>query len=141
MSTIKVDEIFGDQPTDAVDLPNKLKVGGASVEEGYSASGSEPSSPSNGDYWWDTGNDKLYKYMDSGFKELGLAAAAAWYGDRGITAGGKFAGTSTGKITRIDYKDITSSGNATTFGNLSDNRTGVGSVSDASRMVLSLIHI
>ena len=34
MSTIKVDEIFSDQPTDAIDLPNKLKVGGVSVEPG-----------------------------------------------------------------------------------------------------------
>tara|TARA_B100001093_G_scaffold229673_1_gene220198 strand:+ start:5960 stop:7105 length:1146 start_codon:yes stop_codon:yes gene_type:complete len=135
MSTIKVDEIFGDQPTDAVDLPNKLKIGGASVEQGYTASGSEPSSPSNGDYWWDTGNDKLYRYMDGGFKELGLAAGGAWFGDRGITAGGKTSNSSGGKINTIEYKDITSSGNATDFGDLSSQKDGTGSVSDASRIV------
>ena len=90
MSTIKVDEIYGDEPTDAVDLPNKLKIGGVSVEQGYTASGSEPSSPSNGDFWWDTGNDKLYRYMDSEFKELGVAAGGTgiWYGDRGLYFGG-----------------------------------------------------
>ena len=50
MSTIKVDEIFGDLPTDAVDLPNKFTVDGASVEQGYTESGTEPSSPNNKNY-------------------------------------------------------------------------------------------
>lgn len=130
MSTIKVDEIFGDQPTDAVDLPNKLKVGGASVEQGYTASGSEPSSPSNGDYWWDTGNDKLYKYMDSGFKEIGVAASAAWYGDRGVVAGGD---TDSGITNQIQYIDITTPGNAVDFGDLTAVKRFLSGASNSSR--------
>ena len=116
MSTIKVDEIFGDQPTDAVDLPNKFKVGGASVEQGYTASGSEPSSPSNGDYWWDTGNNKLYRYMDGGFKELGVTASGASnYGDRAFQIGYKNGSQSSD----ISYWSMTSAGNAADFGDLS----------------------
>ena len=133
MSTIKVDEIYGDEPTDAVDLPNKLKVGGASVEQGYTASGSEPSSPSNGDFWWDTGNDKLYRYMDGGFKELGVTAAVLYFGDRGLRFGGYKTGVDYSNV--IDYWDITSAGNATDFGDLTLKRNYVASCSNASRAV------
>jgi len=116
MSTIKVDEIFGDQPTDAVDLPNKFKVGGASVEQGYTASGSEPSSPSNGDYWWDTGNNKLYRYMDGEFKELGVSVSGASnYGDRAFQIGYQNGSQSDD----IAYWNMTSAGNAADFGDLS----------------------
>ena len=121
MSTIKVDEIFGDQPTDAVDLPNKLKVGGVSAEQGYTASGSEPSSPSNGDFWWDTGNDKLYRYIDGGFKELGIAPppSVAWGGARGFAAGGM---VDYGNYrNEIDYWDMANGGTAQDFGDLTVN--------------------
>ena len=125
MSTIKVDEIYGDQPTDAVDLPNKLKIGGASVEQGYTASGSEPSSPSNGDFWWDTGNDKLYRYMDSGFKELGIPPATTYFGDRAHWAsGGRAHPSPGGNTTQIDYWDITSLGNAAEFGDCAGSPSG-----------------
>ena len=129
MSTIKVDEIFGDLPTDAVDLPNKLKVGGVSVEQGYTASGTEPSSPSNGDYWWDTGNDKLYKYMDGGFKELGITASTAWWGARGMRVGGQSL-----YYDGMEYFDLSvTSGNATDFGDLTGNKQRNCAAGDAVR--------
>ena len=132
MSTIKVDEIYGDEPTDAVDLPNKLKIGGVSVEQGYTASGSEPSSPSNGDFWWDTGNDKLYRYMDSGFKELGITAASnAWSGDRAVIIGNG-SGTSQDQIQRFD---ITTAGNSVDFGDLL-NRPIIARASGSSTRVI-----
>jgi len=132
MSTIKVDEIFGDLPTDAVDLPNKFKVGGTPVEQGYTASGTEPSSASNGDYWWDTGNEKLYRYMDGGFKEIGLPVVAQllWAGDRGVFAGGQ---ESNGETNRIQYINITSTGNTTDFGNLTAAKEFGSGASNASR--------
>ncbi|MAD67471.1 MAG: hypothetical protein CMK24_08335 [Porticoccaceae bacterium] len=136
MSTIKVDEIFGDQPTDAVDLPNKLKVGGASVEQGYTASGSEPSSPSNGDYWWDTGNNKLYKYMDGGFKELGVAAGS-FFGTRGVIAAGYGTQANGYGADTIQYITITSPGNATDFGDLTRRMYYNASHSDGSRMLVA----
>ena len=136
MSTIKVDEIYGDQPTDAVDLPNKFKIGGSSVEQGYTASGSEPSSPSNGDYWWDTGNDKLYKYMDGGFKELGLAAGSGFFGTRGVIAGGYGSQANNYSADTGQYITITSPGNATDFGDLTRRTYYHASHSDGSRMVI-----
>ena len=110
MSTIKVDEIFGETDASAVNFPNKFKVGGLSAEQGYTASGSEPSSPSNGDYWWDTGNDKLYRYIDSEFKELSL-------GSTGVTWGGT-RGFYIGQGNQIEYVDLTTPGNGTDFGDL-----------------------
>ena len=128
MSTIKVDEIFGDLPTDAVDLPNKFKVGGVSVEQGYTESGTEPSSPSNGDYWWDTGNDKLYRYMDGGFKELGLAPSGnPWSGNRAIVF--------SAAANEIQYFDITSPGNATDFGDMSEPVDYIGAAGSRTRAI------
>lgn len=132
MSTIKVDEIFGDQPTDAVDLPNKLKVGGVSAEQGYTASGSEPSSPSNGDYWWDTGNDKLYKYMDGEFKELGIAASSiAWGGTRHVYA----SYNSANSLNTIEYFSSAANAGATAadFGDLTVARVLSASTSSTTR--------
>ena len=131
MSTIKVDEIYGETDASAVNFPNKLKVGGLSAEQGYTASGSEPSSPSNGDYWWDTGNDKLYRYMDGGFKELGVAASSPpYFGSRGFSAGGN------GTSNYIQYFDMSSgSGNAVDFGDLLFAVHSGAAVSNGSRIV------
>jgi hypothetical protein len=131
MSTIKVDEIYGETDASAVNFPNKFKVGGLSAEQGYTASGSEPSSPSNGDYWWDTGNDKLYRYIDSGFKELGVAAASiAWGGDRGILAGGHSYNNT------IQYWDITTQANGSDFGDLVTANEDGGGTSNGTRGVV-----
>lgn len=71
MSTLRVNTI--ENNGSAVDLPQKLKIGGASIEQGYTSSGSEPGSPSTGDFWWDSTNEKLYRYIDGGFKEISIA--------------------------------------------------------------------
>ena len=132
MSTIKVDEIFGETNASAVNFPNKFKVGGFSAEQGYTASGSEPSSPSNGDYWWDTGNDKLYRYIAGGFKELGLAPTGnPWSGDRGVVTGGE---TDTiGRSNVIQYFDITTAGNAQDFGDMATAREIHSGTSSSAR--------
>ena len=134
MSAIKVDEIFGETDASAVNFPNQFKVGGLSAEQGYTASGSQPSSPSNGDYWWDTGNDKLYRYIDGEFKELGLAGPSVpiWAGTRGLFVGG---GTNSGRHNVIQYIDITTPGNAQDFGDLTVISEGGSSGGNQSRVV------
>ena len=134
MSTIKVDEVYGETDASAVNFPNKFKVGGLSVEQGYTASGSEPSSPSNGDYWWDTGNDKLYRYIDGGFKELTLggASAPAFMGVRGLIMGGSISGASNNTM---QYVTIATPGNATDFGDMTIQQYYHASHSNGSRAV------
>ena len=75
MSTLRVNTITNNGS--AVDLPQKFKIGGSNVEQGYTASGSEPSNPATGDFWWDSSNEKLYRYISGEFKELTLGGASA----------------------------------------------------------------
>lgn len=111
MSTLKVDTITNG--SSAVNLPNNFKVGGLGIEQGYTASGSEPSSPSTGDFWWDSTNEKLYRYISGGFKEITIVPPAVQYGDRAVVMGGYDHSQQ-----RIQYFDITTTGNATDFGDL-----------------------
>jgi len=61
----------------------------------------------------------------------GASGGAAWYGDRGLMFGGYgFGGTNT--ISTIQYWDITTTGNASTFGNLTATTRSGASVSDAT---------
>tara|TARA_B100001093_G_C26742553_1_gene977338 strand:- start:108 stop:1193 length:1086 start_codon:yes stop_codon:yes gene_type:complete len=123
MSTIKVNTI--DNEGGAVDFPNKLTVRGNAIERTYTSSGTEPSSPSEGDFWYDTGNSLLKHYINSEFKTISFVPPATWYGSRGLNVGGMSSNA-------IDYFDITSSGNASDFGNLTSSRRGMGAVSNAT---------
>lgn len=67
MSTLKVDTIDNGSK---VDFPNGFNVGGNAVSQGYTSSGSEPSSPNDGDFWYDSTNRVLYQYANDGFKKL-----------------------------------------------------------------------
>ena len=113
MSTIKVDTLKN-KGTSAINLPNNFKIGGLSIIQGYTSSGSEPGSPATGDYWWDSSNEKLYRYINGEFKELTITASAVNYGDRGFVFGDD--GTSSPE--RIQYVSLTSAGNAADFGDL-----------------------
>ena len=133
MSTIKVDTIKN--RGNAINLPNNFKIDGDSIVQGYTVSGTEPSSPSTGDFWWDSTNEKLYRYINGEFKELTLAVPDAtdilWGGDRGLFGGGQ---TDSLNITNtIDYMDITSAGNSTDFGNLTGSRRYLSAASNTSR--------
>jgi len=113
MSTIKVNTI--DNEGGAVDFPNKLTVRGNAIERTYTSSGTEPSSPSEGDFWYDTGNDVLKHYINSEFKTVSFVPPSiSWGGSRGIMAHG----FTSGWVNSIDKFDITTSGNATDFGDL-----------------------
>jgi len=118
MSTIKVDTIRNYDS--AVDFSQGMKVGGLDIVQNYTESGSEPSSPSNGDYWWDSSNNKLYRYMDGGFKELGTTSnAIAWGGNRGLAVSSRHDSSNSLSAPQIDYFDMTVASNAADFGDLS----------------------
>jgi len=127
MSTIKVDTIKN--RGSATNLPNNFKIGGNSIVQGYAASGTEPSSPATGDFWWDSSNDKLYRYINGEFKELTIAASAAWWGARGMRVGG-----STLYYDGMEYFDLSvTSGNSTDFGDLTGNKQRNCASGDAVR--------
>ena len=114
MSTIKADTIKNKKSL-AINLPNKLKIGGFLAEQGYTASGTEPSSPAIGDFWWDTANDKLYRYVNGEFKEFTLVAVStANHGDKSARAGFGTANTS-----NVHTINIASLGNASSWKDLS----------------------
>ena len=118
MSTIKVDTIKN--RSSAINLPNNFKIGGSNIVQGYTSSGSEPGSPSTGDFWWDSSNDKLYRYIDGGFKELSTASASnPWSGDRALASGRAVSG----HYNEIQRFDITTAGNSVDFGDLINNTT------------------
>ena len=130
MSTIKVDTVKN--RSSAINLPNNFKIGGNSILQGYTSSGSEPGSPSTGDFWWDSTNEKLYRYISGEFKELTVAAAAAitWGGDRALVTGS--AGV------HIDYFDMTGTSNAADFGDLSgSSNSNDRGVSNTSRAIFT----
>ena len=119
MSTLKVNTI-GNKGS-AVDFPNKLTVRGNAIEQGYTASGTEPSSPSEGDIWWDSTNEVVYQYVNGEFKSISIAPPFTWGGDRGLHAHGY--NYTSNYMNSIDYFDITSSGNASDFGDLTVSRS------------------
>jgi hypothetical protein len=89
---------------------------------------------SAGDLAYVTANTSLYHHNGTDWYgvELSLfsASTAAWYGDRGLTAGFSTSDD------RIDYYDITTAGNASDFGNMSSGGYGNnGMASNGTRAV------
>ena len=113
MSTLKVDTLKNGSSS-AIDFPQNLKIGGNSILQGYTSSATEPSSPAAGDYWWDSSNEKLYRYINGEFKELTIGVTAVNYGDRGFSIGDDGATDEE----RIQYFNLTSASNAADFGDL-----------------------
>jgi hypothetical protein len=74
MSTLKVNAL--NNGGSAIDLPNSFTLGGNPIEQGYTSSATEPTSPNTGDLWWDSANEKLYQYLNGEFKQLALIAPA-----------------------------------------------------------------
>ena len=131
MSTIKVNTI--DNEGGAVDFPNKLTVRGNAIERTYTSSGTEPSSPSEGDFWYDTGNSVLKHYINSEFKTISFAASFGWGGTRGLFFGGDTG--SFASINTIDYVDISSASNASDFGDMTGSGLYTASMSNSTRAV------
>ena len=70
MSTLKIGALKNNGS--AVALPNGVKVGGNEIIQGYTSSGTEPTSPAKGDFWWDSTNELLYQYANGVFKAIGI---------------------------------------------------------------------
>ena len=120
MSEVKgISSITNRAGTGAVDFSNGVNISGS--DSGLSAykhteGSTEPTSPSNGDTWWDTENEVYQIYVnDTWTTFIGASSSAVWYGDRGLHIGG----LSSSALNVIQYFDITSTGNATDFGDLS----------------------
>ena len=96
----------------------------------------EPSSPNNGDTWWDTDNTVYKVYMNNEWKDwLGTSAvSASWWGTRGMRLGGE--GDTAGRA-EMDYFDLSvTSGNATDFGDLLSGVRRGTAAGDGSRGLL-----
>lgn len=120
MSEIKLSKLKDRAGTGAVNFTHGFKIAGTDsglIGITHTESSTEPSSPSNGDTWWDPDNSRYQVYINSEWKTfIGAAPVSGidWGGDRGVFAGGY----TTAYVDTIDYVDITSAGNATDFGDL-----------------------
>lgn len=120
MSELKVKKVSDRAGTGAPDFTYGLNVSG--VDSGISPfthteGETEPSSPSNGDTWWDSANELYYVYVNDEWTAwIGTPASSAVnYGDRAFSVGYLNGANS------IDYWDMTTSGNASDFGDLVRN--------------------
>lgn len=141
---LKVDNIVDTAGTGKPNFPVSPTSGGAALStlnhHSYTSSATEPSSPKNGAIWWDSANNKVYVYANGEFKEITLNTDypsayvnATYYGDRGLRFGGYDTGVDHSNV--IDYWDITSAGNATDFGDLTQKRSYIASCSNSTRAV------
>ena len=102
----------------------------------YTASGTAPSSPENGSIWWDTTNEKIFLYIAGEWKETIGVAPPAWYGERGLFFGGDATGgANTSNV--IDYVAISTSGNATDFGDMAHNAYYPAATSNGTRAIVT----
>ena len=119
MSEFKIRKLTDRAGTGAPNFTHGFNINGSDsglIGVTHTEGSSEPSSSSNGDTWWDTGNDKYYVYIDGEFKEYAITASGPfYYGNRGFRAGGA------GANNNIDYYDISTLGNMSDFGNLTRN--------------------
>ena len=135
----KVQKLSDRAGTGAVNFTNGFNINGSDsgfIGFSHTEGANEPSSPSNGDTWWDSANEIYKVYMNGAWKDwLGASAptTVAWGGDRGVFAGGY--GLVTTWSASIDYIDITTAGNAQDFGDCSNGRTTGCGVSNGSRGV------
>jgi hypothetical protein len=137
MSEFTTRKITDRAGTGAPSFTYGLNSGGSDtglIGKAYTVSGTEPSSPANGDTWYDSTNNKFYLYVNGEFKQIThVNPIPTWYGDRGLKMGGQETSGYT-QTNIIEYWSMTSAGNASDFGDLtvarggndSDNGTGSG---------------
>lgn len=120
MTEIRVDTIVDVAGTGAPDFSTAPTVGGVALgslsTSSFTSSGTEPSSPSDGAVWWDTTNSALMIYANSAWQTvtLGVDPPQSYYGDRAVVFGARYNSSSYGQ--RIQYFDIATTGNASSFG-------------------------
>lgn len=138
MSEIKVDKINNLAGTGAANFTYGIKVGGVAQSFGagtFTNSDTEPTSPSDGDIWYQP-TLMYFDYRAGGeWKRVvgsGSANPAAFFGDRMVTAGGNSPATSA-----IRYIDLTGSGSSSSFGSLTSARNGAGAATGDTRGIFA----
>ena len=138
MSEITVDKINNVAGTGAANFTYGIKVGGVAQSIGagtFTSSDTEPTSPSDGDIWY----QPTLMYLDYRAGGLwrrvvgsGTSNPTPYYGDRMLVAGGDTIG-SPYKTDAIRYIDINGSGGSTSFGSLTALRSGASGTAGDSR--------
>ena len=136
MSEFKIRKLTDRAGTGAPNFTHGFNINGSDsglIGFAHTEGSTEPSSPSNGDTWWDTGNDKYYVYVNDAFKEYSIAPPPSnpWSGDRGMIAGGETATASILDV--IQYFDITTAGNTQDFGDLTTTTENAAGASSSAR--------
>ena len=143
MSEFDLEEITDRAGTGAPNFTHGFNINGS--DSGISVfshtvGANEPSSPSNGDTWWDTDNDVYKVYINNEWKDwLGTTPAAVPYGDRAVIYNSA-SGSSSNHSNTIDYFAIATTGNSSSFGTMLGTTVNGGSahnvtVSNGSRIV------
>lgn len=136
MSEFTTRKITDRAGTGAPSFTYGLNSGGSDsglIGKAYTASGTEPSSPANGDTWYDSTNDKFYLYVNGEFKQITHANAVTKIdsGSRATIHGGYWSSTSANSNV-IQYYEIGTLGNATDFGDLVAQRQAHTGSSDGT---------
>ena len=84
----------------------------------------------------DSGATLLISKWSLGSSGSGSSSGNAWSGDRGLIAGGETTNNG-GAVNVINYIDITTTGNAQDFGDLTSARLGLGALSNQTRGVFA----
>ena len=136
-----IEKITDRAGTGAPDFTNGFNIAGSDSgisPHKHTEGATEPSSPSNGDAWWDSDNDIYKGYMNNAWQDwLGTTTPpASYFGDRAHWAsGGRPYPSAGGNTTQIDYWNITSLGNAADFGDVTGSGTSGGAcASDATKI-------
>ena len=81
MTQIKVDTLTDAAGTGAPDFVDGVTYEGGALSSlntfEYYSTGTEPSTPNDGAIWWDTGNDKVFMFINDEWKEVELGASAS----------------------------------------------------------------
>jgi hypothetical protein len=149
MSELSVEKISNKTGTGPTDFADGLTVDGVTLESDYGfvpmtlieSNGTPSDSASNrGNLWWNDSDGTLAIYNNDAW--LGISGAVSgggggspWYGDRAVMAGGSQGFSTTNYI---DYRDITTTGNTSTFGTLTVASSGSGTAgADATYVVFA----
>lgn len=121
-----------------IDFPNGLKISGSNFVPGATrySQAEEPSNPTNGDTWWDTDDEKYKMYINDSWMVLyGDKDSIAWGGDRALIYRGRNPSANI-NYNDIDYYNITTSGNASDFGDTSAVQYNSAAAGSKSRNLL-----
>lgn len=121
MSTLKVNTISNNGTE--TDTPQGFTIAGNSIVQGYTESASEPSAePNEGDIWWDTTNSVVKRYINGVWRTITTTSPSTtpFFGDRGVFLSDYSTSGAGQAFTDMDYIDITTTGNATDFGDFTN---------------------